>query len=460
MDSAETPTRSEAIRGRDWTKGSITRNLLSLSWPMIVLEGLWVAGLTLDMIWVGRLGAAAIAGVGIATIVIMVVVSAKAGLDVGARAIVARSVGAGDTEGAGEVARQALLVSAAYGAITAAIGAVFAEAILGLLGLEADVIAEGTAYMRVMLAGWIGWSVWMTAYGIMQASGDAVTPMRIAVLFRILHMPLSPFLVFGWGVFPGLGVSGAAASYVATQGLGTLIGLWVLFSGRTRLRLSMTGLHLDRGIIWRIVRIGIPASITGIQRTFGNLVFAWLMAPFGTLAVAAHSLVQRIEMLLFLPSIGLGLGAGVLVGQNLGARQPERAERSAWWGTGLVEVFVLVAGAVLVARAGDVIGVFSSDSSLQGLASTFLKIAVVGYLALGFVIVLPQCITGAGDTMPAMIISLGMVWLLQLPLAYYLPKAAGFGVYGVRWALVVGTVAGAAAFALYFRTGRWKRTRV
>ena len=197
--------------------------------------------------------------------------------------------------------------------------------------------------MRIMFAGWISWSIWLTAYGIMQASGDSVTPMRIAAFFRILHIPLSPLLVLGLWIFPSMGVSGAATSYIATQTLGMLIALWVLFSGRTRLQLTLRNLRLDLGIIWRIVKIGVPASVTGIQRTFGNLVFAWLMAPFGTLAVAGHSLVQRIEMLLSLPSIGLGLAAGVLVGQNLGAHQPERAERSAWLGMSFVEAFMLVA---------------------------------------------------------------------------------------------------------------------
>ena len=460
MEVTEGYVRREVVLERDWTKGSIIRNLLSLSWPMIVLESLWVVGLTLDMVWVGKLGTAPIAGVGIATIVVMLVVSAKAGLDVGMRAIVARFIGAGDTEGAKHIARQALVISAAYGMVTTAIGVLLAEPILDLFGLEPDVVAEGAAYMRIMFAGWISWSIWLTAYGIMQASGDSVTPMRIAAFFRILHIPLSPLLVLGLWIFPSMGVSGAATSYIATQTLGMLIALWVLFSGRTRLQLTLRNLRLDLGIIWRIVKIGVPASVTGIQRTFGNLVFAWLMAPFGTLAVAGHSLVQRIEMLLSLPSIGLGLAAGVLVGQNLGAHQPERAERSAWLGMSFVEAFMLVASVALLQWATGVIGIFTTEPGLIELASIFLKIAVISYLVLGFTIVLSQSITCAGDTLPAMIISLAMVWVVQLPLAYSLPRVADLGVYGVRWALVAGMVMGAVAFAVYFRTGRWKRKKV
>jgi len=452
--------RREVVLERDWTKGSIVRNLLSLSWPMIVLESLWVVGMTLDMIWVGRFGAAAIAGVGVATTAVVLAVSAKAGLDAGMRAMVARYVGAGDTEGAREVAWQALVTSVVYGAVVTAIGVVYADPILGLFGLEPDVVAEGAAYMRIMFAGWMSWSVWLTAYGIMQAAGDSVLPMKIAVLFRVLHLPLSPLLTLGWWVFPEMGVRGAAASYVVTQSLGALIAVWVLFSGKTRLSLALRDFRIDFGIIRRIVRIGVPASATGIQRTFGNLVFAWFMAPFGTLAVAAHSLVQRIEMLLLLPSVGMGLGAGVLVGQNLGARQPGRAEKSVWLATGFVTAFTLIASVVFVVWGEEVMGIFSRDTALLGLASIFLKIAVVGFVVLGFTIVLPQGITGAGDTLPALVISLVMVWLVQFPLAYFLPDTTGLGVYGVRWALVAGMVVGAVAFAAYFRIGRWKRKRV
>lgn len=171
MESTEGYVPREVVLERDWTKGSIIRNLLGLSWPMIVLESLWVVGLTLDMMWVGKLGVAPIAGVGIATIVFMLVVSAKAGLDVGMRAMVARFVGAGDTQGAKHVARQALVISAVYGIVTTAIGVLFAEPMLDLFGLEADVVAEGAAYMRIMFAGWISWSVWLTAYGICKHQG-------------------------------------------------------------------------------------------------------------------------------------------------------------------------------------------------------------------------------------------------------------------------------------------------
>jgi len=460
MEEVEGPFRRGGAFERDWTKGSIIRNLLNLSWPMIILESVWVMGWTLDMIWVGKLGSTSIAGMGVASIIVMLAMSAKAGLIVGVRAMVARYVGAGDAESANHVARQGFVISGAYGVVVTAIGVLFAEQILRLFGLEAEVVAEGTAYMRIMFAGWTSWSFWLMAYSIMQASGDAVTPMRIAVFFRIFHIALSPFLVFGWWIFPPLGVSGAATSYVISQSLGMVLGVWALFSGRSRLRLTLSNFRLNPDIIWRIVKIGIPASVMGVQRTFGNIVLVWFMVPFGTLAVAAHSLVQRIEMLLFLPSIGLGLGAGVLVGQNLGARQPGRAVRSGWLATGLVEVVMLIASLAILLWAENIVGIFNTEPSLVDIASIFLRIASAGYLMLGCTAVLQNCISGAGDTLPAMLFSLLIVWLVQLPLAFLLPRVTVLGVYGVRWAIVAGLFVGAISYITYFRLGRWKRKKV
>ncbi|MBA7496065.1 putative FMN/FAD exporter YeeO [subsurface metagenome] len=445
---------------RDWTKGSLIRNLLSLSWPMMITQSLYVVGMTVDMVWVGRLGAAPIAGVGIAGIIINLVVSGVIGLTVGVRAMIARFVGAGDTEGASNVGRQALVISAVYGVVVTAAGFFFAELTLKLFGLEADVVAQGAVYLRICSLAWIPLSFYMMAFNIMQASGDTVTPMRIIIFMRSVHVLLAPFLILGWWVFPRLGVSGAGITYGISMSLGMLLALWVLFSGRSRLQLSLRNFRLDLNIIWRIVKIDIPACVMSAQMSLGHLALAWFVIPFGTLAVAAHSLVQRVEMLLFMPGMGLGTGAGVLVGQNLGASQPERAERSGWLAVGLVEGFMVVCSVAVVLWAESIIRIFSPEPELVEVASTFLRIAAAGYLFLGFTAVLQNCISGAGDTMPPMLFALVIMWLVQLPLAFLLSQVTNLGVYGVRWAIVAGMLVGAIAYIIYFRLGRWKRKKV
>ena len=445
---------------RDLTKGSIFRNLLSLSWPMIVSNALNMLGPTIDMIWVGRLGSASIAGVGVAGIAVMMMMSAMMGLSIGLRAMVARFIGAGDVGSANHVARQAFIMSAVFAIVMASIGIFFAESILVLLGLQPDVVAEGTVYMRILFVGTIVMSSWMVTESIMQASGDAMTPMKISVPVRLFHVVLCPFLIFGWWMFPRLGVSGAALTNIISQSLGLILGAWVLFSGRSRLRLSLSNFRLDLNIMWRMVKIGIPSSIMGIQSNLGQFALMWLIVPFGTLAVAAHTLCQRIEMVLFMPSVGLGSAAGVLAGQNLGARQPERAERGGWLAIGIAEGIMVTCAVAILLWAEGVVHIFSPEPGLVEIASTFLRIAIVGYLVLGLIIVSQFCISGAGDTLPPMIFAMVIIWLVQLPLAFLLPRVTDLGVYGIRWAMATGMLVGAVSFTTYFRMGRWKHKRV
>jgi len=453
-------TRGRGSFGRDWTKGSILNNLLSLSWPIIIGSSINMLGPTIDMIWVGKLGAAAIAGVGVSGMVVMLVDSLKMGLMTGVRAIVARSVGAGDYEGANHAGQQAFIISAAYSLIVAAIGIFFAEPILILMGMEPDVVSEGAAYMRIMFVGRMPMSLWMMCEAMMQASGDAVTPMKATIIFRIIHIILCPFLIFGWWIFPSMGVSGAAVTNVISQTMGVALGLWVLLSGNTRLKLTFKRFRFDPGMIWRIVKIGIPGSVSGIDRTLSQTVLTWLVSPFGTVAVAAHIIIQRVDMIIFIPSMAIGNAAGVLAGQNLGANEPARAERSGWLGVAVVEGFLILCSVLIILWPGFLVKIFNSQPDLVNIASSFLRIAVAGYLIMSLSSVLMSCINGVGDTVPAMLISLLVIWLVQVPLAYFLPRITDLGVFGIRWAMVAGTAVNAIIYAIYFKAGRWKRIKV
>jgi len=454
------PERHAGPFARDWTSGSVFRNLLRLSWPIVISYGLNTLGPTIDMIWVGKLGAASIAGVGVSGMAVYVINSARLGLTTGVRAMVARFVGGGDVASANHVAQQGFVISAVFSALLAAMGMLFAEPLLRVMGVEAEVVTEGAAYMRIMLVGSAAMSFRMLTDTIMQASGDTIVPMRIAIGFRIFHVALAPVLIFGWWIVPSLGVSGAAVTNVLSQSLGAVLGLWVLFSGRSRLKLTFRHLRLDLRIIWRLLKIGIPASVMMAQDSTTYFLLTWFMVPFGTLAVAAHTVILRIEMVLFMPAWGLGMAAGVLVGQNLGARLPQRAARSGWLATGLAETVTLVLSAVLFLWPEAVLGVFSSDPELVAVASVYLRIAVVGFVFLAVIAVIMQSLSGAGDTVPLMVVGIVMGWLVQLPLAFLLSRMTEMGEFGVRWAMVIGLGVGSIAYLLYFRAGRWKRKSI
>lgn len=441
---------------RDWTRGNILHNLLRLSWPMVLGNSLTTVGFTIDAVWVGRLGTTSLAAVGVGGIVIMIVMTALMGLTVGMRAMVARYVGAGDDDAANHVARQSFAVSLSLALVIALTGMFFVDEILGLFGVEPDVVAEGAPYLRIMLFAATAMATRLTAEAVMQASGDAVNPMRIAVSLRLVHLVLSPCLVFGWWLFPRMGIGGTAMANAIAESLGVAFGMWILLSGRSRLHLTLRGFQLDFVIIRRMVRIGLPALVSGLQRSFSNLIMIWLVAPFGTVAVAAHTLNQRVEMILFLPSLALGMASGVLVGQNLGARQPERAEKSAWMAVLVAEGAMLIASAAILLWPDGIARAFTSDPELIAQTGNFLRIAVAGYAFLGVMSVLMNALSGAGDTVPTMIVNVAVLLVVTLPLAYFLPQVGSLGVDGVRWAMVSGMVLPAVAFAVYFRLGRWK----
>lgn len=453
------PGRGRAF-GRDWTKGSIFQNLLLLSWPIVVSNTLMMLGPTVDMIWVGKLGSVSVAGVGVAGTAIELVIGAMMGLTMGMRALIARFIGAGNIDSANHVANQAFALTVGYAILLALVGAFFAESILNLFGLAPDVVAAGVAYMRIQLIGAVAMVCRMTAEGVMQASGDTMTPMRIAIVYRLFHVALCPFLVFGWWIFPALGVQGAATTNIVSQTLGLSLSFWVLLSGRSRVRLTLRNFRFDPGMIWRIVRIGLPAMVGGIQRTLSNFFLMWFMASFGTIAVAAHTINLRVEMVLFMPGMAFGMASGVLAGQNLGASQPDRAERGIWMAVGLVQSLMVVSSIMMLVWAEGVISIFNSEPNIVAMGSTFLRIAVAGYFVMGLMFVLMQALTSTGDTLPMMIISIGTAWAVTLPLAYFLPRIADLGPLGVRWAMVAGIVVGAIATIIYFRLGRWKTRRV
>jgi len=448
------------MRRRDLTQGSIFKNLLFLSWPMAVTQSLMTLGPTIDMIWVGKLGPLAIAAVGVSGVAVQLAQGAMMGLTTGMRALIARFIGAKDMEPANRVAQQAIVVSMIYSIIIAIVGVFYSEEIVSLVTKDADIISVGAAYLRIQFVGGATMSFRMMMDSIMQASGDAMNPMQIAIVFRIFHIILCPFMIFGWWIFPELGVRGAAYTSVISQSLGVALGLRVLFGARSRLHLTFKGFRFDFNIIWRIVRIGFPALISGIQRNLNQFILQRFLAPFGTIVLAAHTISQRLEMLIMMPAMAIGMGAGVLAGQNLGAKQPERAEKSAWFAVVLVEVFAISAGLLLFIWTTPVIRIFNNDPTLDETATQFLHIAIVGWLFIGFMFVLMNSLQGVGDTVPTMIISIITTWFITIPFAYFLPKWTNWGVIGIRWAMTASTVVGGVANIIYFRTGKWKTRMV
>jgi putative MATE family efflux protein len=460
MSQEDSKTQQNVRKHRDWTKGSLLRNLLFLSWPMVAMELLWAFSQLWDMIWIGRVGSAAIAGVGIANVVVMLLMSVDMGVTMGARAVIARCIGARDQAGANHATAQTIVIGACWGLFVTAVFVPLSENIIGLFGASPEVVAQGTLYMRTMFAGWVAMEVLVMCLYTTQSAGDTITPLLVEITIRAVHLALCPFLVLGLWIFPQLGVAGAAISNIISQVLGATILLTILLKGRTRLHLSPGDFKPVASSIWRILKIGIPALVMNLQKSIGDLILLRIISPFGTTAIAAHSIVSRVELFLTGIPLGLGAGSGVLIGQNLGADQPRRAGKTGWLAITVVESFMALCCVALLIWAEPIIGIFTTEPELIQVGSLFLRIATLGYMTLALVNVLQFAIAGAGDTLPTMIFSILMLWVVQIPLAYFLPGLTGSGVYGVRWAIAGGATAGAIIYLIYFMTGRWKKKRV
>jgi putative MATE family efflux protein len=441
---------------RDWTEGSILNNLLALTWPIVVSNILNMLGPTIDMIWVGRLGTVSLAAVGLSGQVVMVVQALMMGLFTSLRAMVARRVGEGDEKGANHAFQQAFAVGIVFAVVTAVVGIFFSRQIIMLFGAKPEVVDAAVPYARIQFVGMVTMTVRMLSDATMQSSGDTMNSMKVGILFRCIHIALCPFWVFGLWIFPRLGLIGAGLTNIISQGIGGGLSLWLLMSGRSRLHVSLKHFKIDFKNIAMQLRIGIPSSINQMLRSFVSLFVVKFIVPFGTAAIAAHSLGQQIEGFLDVGASAVGTAAGALAGQNLGAHKPERAAKSGWWAVALATSVMAVVSIVILVWAEPVVRLFNSDPDMVKIAATFLRIATVSFLSMGPAAVLTTCLNQVGDTMIPLAVSFITMWGVQLPLAYFLPKIGDLGVYGVRWAMAIALALRAVAYLAYFRTDKWK----
>ena len=451
--------RHNRFAGRDLTQGSIPRNLLHLAWPQVIESLLGAADQLMDLFWAGRLGAQSIAGIGVGQTFVQIGMTGRQGVDIAMRAMVARAVGAGDIARANHIALQAFSLSGIFAFTMALVGIFLTEPLLDLLGVPDDVVAAGADYMRAQFVGSGTNAFRMMSGAALQASGDTFTPMRSTMVARIIHVCLSPALIFGWLFFPELGLMGAAIANVAAQGVGAALNFHALFLGTSRLKLTLAGYRPDFPLLWRLVRTGAPASVTQGERHFAQLLLVSIVSPFGSTALAVFALTRRLETFVMQGARGLGQASGILVGQNLGAGQPERAKRTVAWGILFAFAVNLAAVAVMMTIPGPFISLFDPGDELGDAAVKWLRIAAIGYLFLGIGQVYQQSYNIAGDTLVPMVVTLVSIWFIQQPLAFTLP-GLGLGEYGIAWAVVVSVLARLVFYSAYYFHGYWLRVRL
>ncbi|MCK4352166.1 MATE family efflux transporter [candidate division WOR-3 bacterium] len=446
--------------GYNLTEGSIFKSIWLLALPMMTGNILQTLFNVVDMIFVGKLGAPAIAAVSMSGIIMMLIITVAIGLSIGTMAMVARFTGANDIEQANNVAMQSLILGGIIFIFLAIFGTLFAEPLLKLIGANPEVVKLGVTYLKIMFIGSITMLLLFLISAILRGAGDAVTPMKILIFSTILNIIVDPLLIFGIWIFPRLGVRGAAYATVFARGMGMVIGLWILFRGYSRIHVNLMKVKLDFNLMWRIIKIAIPGSIRPALRNISGLIVMSIVALYGTYAIAAYGICIRVNMIVMMPGFGLGAAAATLVGQNLGAKKPKRAERSAWITLGFYELIMVVVGALFFIFAQTLIKIFNTNPEVVRMGMTFLRIVVLSYIFLASSIILQNAMCGAGDAVPPAFIT-GITHLgVRVLLALMLTKTLGLKTMGVWLAIAISTTIEGILTAGWFGIGKWKYKKV
>ena len=452
----------ESIRGshQDFTAGNLNRAILLLAVPMVLEMALESLFAVVDVFWVAHLGANAVATVGLTESLLSLVIAVGLGLSLSTTAMVARRIGEKDPAGAAVAGVQAIALGLA---ISLAIGApclIFAPDLLRLMGASPAIVAVGSGYARIALGGSGVLLLLFLNNAIFRGTGDAAIAMRILWVSNIINLVLDPCFIFGLGPFPRLGVTGAAVATLIGRSIGLGYQFYRLLRGTERIRILRRQLRINVHVLLRLARV----SVTGVLQ-FAIAHTSWIglvriVSMFGAAALAGYTIAIRIVIFAILPAWGLSNAAATLVGQNLGAGQPERAEQSVWR-TGIYNMLFLGSvGVLFIFFAEPLIRLFSHDPAVVPLGAACLRIVSYGNIGYAYGMVMLQAFNGAGDTVTPTYVYLFGFWLLEIPLAYWLAIPAHLHSNGVFIAIVIAETAIAAASAVLFKRGRWKRQQI
>ena len=439
------------------TEGSTFKGFLTISAPIVANNVLQSVLEIVDLYFVGRLGAEAIAGVAMGGVIIMVLGSIIIGLATATTAFVSRFYGAGDMHNVGKTIVHSLYLGLVFSLILALVGSLFAEDMLHLLGAEEEVAAIGASYLGVLFAGCFTMVLLWLVCSSLQSCGDSVTPMMIMVVANIINMVFDPLFIFGYGIIPPMDAAGAALATVSSRGVGLVIGIWVLVKRKDLIETPSVR-RLDLHLIWRLIRVGVPNTVQSGIRSVTFLVMMAIVALYGTAAISAYGIAGRMELVALMPGFGIAAGTAIIVGQNLGARKPERAEKGVILSLILYGVFMVLVSITYYVFAPQIMIFFDPSGASLAVGVSYFHTLAPFYPIIAAEVILSFALNGAGDTKNPMYATLFSMVFLQIPLAYYLSEVLRTGIEGVWLAMIIGIVTQCIFLVWVYRRGRWKRT--
>ncbi|QHV97280.1 MATE family efflux transporter [Spirosoma endbachense] len=451
-----------ALRGTEtnFTSGSINRAIFLLSVPMIlemVMESLFAV---VDVFFVAKIGTEAIATVGLTESVLTIVYSIAIGLSTAATALVSRRVGEENHRGAGTVVGQVILVSTALGLFMGLVGFAFAEDILRLMGGDEKLIGNGVGFTRMIFASAPAIMLLYTLSGCLRGSGDASVAMRSLWLANGVNIVLCPVFIFGLGPFPELGVMGSAVATTIGRTMGVLYQLNALTRVKGAIQVLRSDVIPDMSLIKNLLSLAVGGTSQFLVGSASWIFLTRILSTFGSDVVAGYTIAIRIIVFTILPSWGMANAAATLVGQNLGANQPERAETSAWRAAFCNMLFLAAVGVGFFLGATPIVGLFDNNVRVVAIAVECLRVFCLGYLFMAYGMVLSQSLNGAGDTRTPTIINIFCFWVVEIPLAYTLAHLLNWGPEGVFWSVAISETLLAGIAIWVFRRGHWKMVQV
>ncbi len=453
----------EAIRGkadRDYTSGSIGRAILYLSIPMVLEMAMESVFAVVDIFFVSKLGADAVTAVGLTESVIILIYAVAIGVSMAGTAMIARRIGEKDKEAACNAAVQIIGLGVLLAIPGMIAGMFWADDMLRFMGAPESSIEIGSGYTTILFGGNIVIMLLFLNNAIFRGAGDAAIAMRALWLSNGLNLILDPCLIFGLGPFPELGVPGAAIATTIGRGAGVCFQLYVMFRGSSRIQLLRRHVKLQWQVIVRLIRVSAWGVVQYLLATASWLILIRIIARFGSQAVAGYTIAIRFVVFTILPSWGMANAAATLVGQNLGANKPDRAEKSVWITSHYNMAFLLFISVFFIFYPEMIIGIFTQEEAVIGFGADCLRIMSYGYALFAYGMVVSQAFNGAGDTRTPTKINFLCYWLLQIPLAYYLAVGSGFETVGVYWSITTAEVALAATAVFFFRRGKWKAQQI
>ncbi len=445
---------------KSYTTGSINRAIALLSIPMMLEMAMESIFALVDVFFVAKIGPDAVATVGLTESVITLIYSIAIGLSTAPVALIARYTGENNMAGASSVAMQALYL-AVFGAVFAGIpGFIFAEDILRFMGGSESLIETGVGYTRIMFGFNIVIMLLFLLNGIFRGAGDAGFALRTLVLANGINIILDPLLIYGIGPFPEMGVEGAAVATTIGRSTGVAYQFYILISGRSRVRLLISAWKLDFGIMARLLKIAINGAFQFFIASASWIFLMRIIAGLGSVAVSGYTIAIRLIIFTLLPAWGMSNAAATLVGQNLGAGEPGRAEQSVWRAAHFNGIFLLITSLVYLIFAESVLSVFDDTPEVLKAATVSLRIFAIGYVFYGYGMILAQAFNGAGDTATPTRVNFICFWLMEIPLGYLLAVKLDWGLPGVCSAVVISETSLALIIAVLFRRGKWKSVQV